>query len=154
MDSVDRKILDIIQNEIPIEKRPFQRIAEQLDLSEKNVIKRIQRLKKIGIIRRIGGSFDSNRLGYSSLLVAAKVPEQKLETIASILNRYTGVTHNYQRNHSFNLWFTLTARSEQRLHELLNKLKQETGISDMIPLPALKKFKIRVHFKMDFADSK
>lgn len=149
MDSVDRKILDIIQNEIPIEKRPFQRIAGQLELSESEVIQRIQRLKDQRIIRRIGGSFDSQRLGYRSLLIAAKVPDEKLETTAKILNRYTGVTHNYQRDHSYNLWFTLTATSEQRLNELLKKLKQETGIDAMIPLPALKKFKIRVHFKME-----
>lgn len=149
MDSMDRTILDIIQNEIPIERRPFQRIAEQLDTNENEVIQRIQRLKDQRIIRRIGGSFDSQRLGYRSLLVAAKVPDKKLESTAKILNRYTGVTHNYKRDHSYNLWFTLTATSEQRLYELMDKLKQETGIDAMIPLPALKKFKIRVHFKME-----
>lgn len=149
MDHTDRKILDIIQHEIPIEKRPFQRIAGQLGLTEREVIERIKQLKDQRIIRRIGGSFDSGRLGYRSTLVAAKVPAHKLKAAAEILNRYTGVTHNYQRDHLYNLWFTLTATSEQRLHELLDELKQETGIDAMIPLPALKKFKIRVHFKMD-----
>ncbi|MHB1347310.1 MAG: siroheme decarboxylase subunit alpha [Candidatus Humimicrobiaceae bacterium] len=150
MDNLDKKILDIIQQGIPVEKRPFLRIAEKLNLSETELIKRIQYLKEQGIIRRFGGKFDSQRLGYRSLLVAAKVPEKKLVATAEILNRYTGVTHNYQRNHSYNLWFTLTASSERRLYKLLEIFKQETGIDEMIPLPALKKFKNQVHFKMDF----
>ncbi len=150
MDKLDRKILDIIQDEIPIDKRPFRKIGEQLNLPESEIIQRIQRLKDEKIIRRVGGSFNSQRLGYHSLLVAAKVPEDRLERTAIILNQYVGVTHNYQRDHAYNLWFTLTAPSEHRLYELLEHLKRETGIVAMVPLPALKKFKIRVQFKMEF----
>jgi DNA-binding Lrp family transcriptional regulator len=149
MDVLDRKILDIIQKEIPIEKRPFKTIGEQIGLDETEVLQRINVLKEQGIIRRIGGSFDSKKVGYVSTLVAAKVPEDKLEQTATILNRYTGITHNYQRDHEYNLWFTLTASSKQRIEQLLEIIKQETGIQELISLPALKKYKIRVFFKMN-----
>jgi len=149
MDVLDRKILDIIQKEIPIEKRPFKTIGEQIGLDETEILQRINVLKEQGIIRRIGGSFDSKKVGYVSTLVAAKVPEDKLEQTATILNRYTGITHNYQRDHEYNLWFTLTASSKQRIEQLLEIIKQETGIQELISLPALKKYKIRVYFKMN-----
>ncbi len=149
MDVLDRKILDIIQKEIPIEKRPFKTIGEQIGLDETEILQRINVLKEQGIIRRIGGSFDSKKVGYVSTLVAAKVPEDKLEQTATILNRYTGITHNYQRDHEYNLWFTLTASSKQRIEQLLEIIKQETGIEELVSLPALKKYKIRVYFKMN-----
>ena len=148
MDKLDKKILDIIQKEIPIEPRAFKVVAEQVGTSEADVISRIKKLKQSRIIRRVGGSFDSKGLGYHSVLVAAKVSDEKLKNTVSCLNRYTGVTHNYQRNHDYNLWFTLTASSPKRVYEIIEILKQETGAQEMVPLPSLRKFKIKVHFKM------
>jgi siroheme decarboxylase len=148
MDKLDKKILDIIQKEIPIEPRAFKVVAEQVGTSEADVISRIKKLKQNRIIRRVGGSFDSKGLGYHSVLVAAKVSDEKLKNTVSCLNRYTGVTHNYQRNHDYNLWFTLTASSPKRVNEIIEILKQETGAQEMVPLPSLRKFKIKVHFKM------
>jgi len=148
MDELDKKILDAIQNEIPITKRPFAKIADKVGTSEPDVLLRLKKLKANKIIRRIGSSFDSKKLGYRSVLVAAVVSEEKLDNIAAIINRYTGVTHNYRRDHTYNLWFTLTASSEKRVDELLEQMKKETGIKNMFPLPALKKYKIAVHFKM------
>lgn len=148
MDKLDKKILDIIQKEIPIIPNAFKVVAEKVGTSETNVINRIKKLKKNGIIRRVGGSFDSKGLGYHSVLVAAKVSNEKLENTVSYLNRYTGITHNYQRNHDYNLWFTLTASSPTRVDEIINTLKKETGAQEMVTLPSLRKFKIEVHFKM------
>lgn len=148
MDALDRKILDLIQNDFPITSSPYTVIAKQVDSSEAEVLKRIRKLKDEKIIRRIGGIFDSPKLGYHSVLVAAKVTKSRLEETVAILNRYTGITHNYQREHEFNVWFTLTASSEMRLTELLEQIRQTTGIREMYPLPSLKKYKIRVHFNM------
>jgi siroheme decarboxylase len=148
MDDLDKKLLDTIQNEIPINKRPFNKIADQLGIAEKEVLRRMKKLMENKIIRRVGGSFDSQKLGYRSVLIAVVVPDDKLDKIAAIINRYTGVTHNYRRDHTYNLWFTLTASSEKRIDELLEQMKKETGIVKMFPLPALKKYKIAVHFKM------
>lgn len=152
MDPMDRKILDVIQKEIPIVPRAFQAVAQQVGTTEMEVIRRIQALKRKGIVRRIGGSFDAKHLGYHSVLVAAKVPEEKLKQIVSYLNRYTGVTHNYRRNHEYNIWFTLTAASEKRVHELLATIKADTGITEMVALPSFRKFKIKVHFQMGEED--
>ncbi|HDL18742.1 MAG TPA: Lrp/AsnC family transcriptional regulator [Bacteroidetes bacterium] len=148
MDQTDRKILDIIQKEIPIVPNAFEVVAQKAAIDKDDVINRIKRLKENGIIRRIGGSFDSTGLGYYSVLVAAKVAEEDLEQTVTFLNRFTGVTHNYQRNHEYNLWFTFTASSKQRVEELIEFFKQKTGAQEMIPLPSLQKFKIKVHFKM------
>lgn len=148
MDELDKKILDTIQQEIPIKKRPFTNIADQLGKTEEEVLRRMKKLMENKIIRRVGGSFNSQKLGYRSVLIAAVVPDEKLDKIAAIINRYTGVTHNYRRDHTYNLWFTLTASSERRIDELLEQMKEETGIKKMFPLPALKKYKIAVHFKM------
>ncbi|HDP98089.1 MAG TPA: Lrp/AsnC family transcriptional regulator [bacterium] len=149
MDILDRKILDAIQEEVPIVSRPFDYIARQVATSEPEVLKRIRKLKQEKIIRRVGGSFNSDKLGYFSTLVAARVPDEKLEKMVEKLNRYSGVTHNYLRGHYYNLWFTLTACSKQRLHELLEQMKQQTGIEELFPLPAVRKFKIMVNFKMN-----
>ena len=148
MDELDKKILDAIQHEIPIKNHPFTNIADQLGKTEEEVLRRIKQLIENKIIRRIGGSFDSQKLGYRSVLIAAVVPGEKLDKIAAIINRYTGVTHNYRRDHTYNLWFTLTASSEKRMDELLEQMKEETGIKKMFPLPALKKYKISVYFNM------
>ncbi len=148
MDQMDRKILDIIQTEIPIAPNAFKIVANQAGTTEKDLLSRINALKNKGIIRRIGGSFDSAGLGYHSVLVAAKVPKNKLPATVEMLNKYTGVTHNYLRDHEYNLWFTLTASSETRVYEIIEILKDKTGVKKMTPLPSLQKFKIKVHFKM------
>ena len=148
MDQMDRKILDIIQTEIPIVPNAFKVVANRVGTTETDLLSRINRLKSKGIIRRIGGSFDSAGLGYHSVLIAAKVPKKKLPATVKMLNKYTGVTHNYLREHEYNLWFTLTASSETRVYEIIEILKDKTGIKKMTPLPSLQKFKIKVHFKM------
>ena len=148
IDDVDRAILNRIQSDFPITKRPFLSIAENLGLSENEVIKRIEQLKEKGIIRRIGGNFVPEKLGFVSTLCAAKVPEDKIEGFARTVNRYPGVTHNYQRDNKYNIWFTFIARSMDEIKENLEDISRETGVKDILNLPATKMYKIRAHFDL------
>jgi DNA-binding Lrp family transcriptional regulator len=148
IDDVDRAILNRIQSDFPMTKRPYLSIAENLDLSENEVIKRLEQLKKKGIIRRIGGNFVPEKLGFVSTLCAAKVPEDKIERFARTVNRYPGVTHNYQRDHNYNIWFTFIAQSMDEIKENLEDISRETGVEAIINLPATKMYKIRAHFDL------
>ena len=148
MDKTDKNILNEIQSDFPISSRPYHELGKRLNLSESEIIKRIRLLKDVGIIRRIGGNFDSGRLGFTSTLCAAKVPEEKVNHFAEVVNRYPGVTHNYLRNHSFNIWFTFIAQDMARIENALKEISEETGVTEILNLPAVRSFKINVQFKL------
>jgi DNA-binding Lrp family transcriptional regulator len=148
IDDIDRAILNLIQSDFPITPRPYLTIAQRLGFSENDVIKRLDRLKKQGIIRRIGGNFVPEKLGFVSTLCAAKVPEDKIQSFAMAVNRYPGVTHNYQRDNKYNVWFTFIAPSMNEIEENLENISRQTGIKEIINLPATKVFKIRAHFNL------
>ncbi len=148
IDDMDRAILNLIQSDFPITPRPYLAIAERLGFSENDVIKRLGRLKKKGIIRRIGGNFVPEKLGFVSTLCAAKVPEDKIKSFAVVVNRYPGVTHNYQRDNKYNVWFTFIAPSMKEIEENLKNISKQTGIREIINLPATKVFKIKAHFDL------
>ncbi len=148
MDNLDRSILNRIQKGFPITSRPYLEVASQLGISEDEVIERIKGLKKTGVIRRLGGIFDSRKLGYKSTLCAIKVPEERIEEVAEIINHHLGVTHNYLRNHPYNMWFTYIAPSDEVLMNALHQIKKETKIDDLIHLPATNFFKINVNFHL------
>jgi DNA-binding Lrp family transcriptional regulator len=147
-DKTDRSILNRIQSHFPITSRPYLSIANDLGLSEAEVIKRIRRLKEKGIIRRIGANFTPKKLGFVSTLCAAKVPEDQIDFFARIINRYPGITHNYQRDHPFNIWFTFIAPTMEEIEKNLENISKETGITDIINLPATKTFKIKAKFDL------
>jgi DNA-binding Lrp family transcriptional regulator len=148
LDHMDRAILNLIQSNFPITPRPYLAIAQRLGFSENDVIKRLDRLKKRGIIRRIGGNFVPEKLGFVSTLCAARVPEDKIQSFAKAVNRYPGVTHNYQRDNKYNVWFTFIAPSMKEIEENLENISRKTGIKEIINLPATKVFKIRAHFNL------
>ena len=148
IDDVDKAILNRIQSDFPITSRPYRTIAEDLGLSEGEVLKRVSRLKASGIIRRIGGNFKPEKLGFVSTLCAAKVPEDKISQFAEVVNRYPGVTHNYRRENEFNIWFTFIATSMDEINANLEQITAETGVTDILNLPATKVFKIRAEFKV------
>ena len=148
IDDMDKAILNLIQSDFPITPRPYLVIAERLGFSENDVIKRLDRLKKKGIIRRIGGNFVPEKLGFVSTLCAARVPEDKIEKFAVSVNRYPGVTHNYQRDNRYNVWFTFIAPSMKEIEKNLKNISQQTGIKEIINLPATKVFKIKAHFDL------
>lgn len=148
IDEIDRAILNRIQSDFPITRRPYLSIADDLNLSEENIIKRLKRLKQKGIIRRIGGNFAPEKLGFVSTLCAAKVPEDKIDSFAKIVNRYPGVTHNYRRDNKYNIWFTFIAQSMKEIIGNLEDISRETGVNGIINLPAIKMYKIKAHFNL------
>ncbi len=148
MDDLDRQLLNVMQKDFPVCEQPFLEIGKKLNIGEKEVLARIQKLKSDGLIRRIGGVFNSKNMGYKSSLLAAKVPLEKLEPAASYINRFPGVTHNYQRSHSYNLWFTLSASSPEKFNQIIGLIKKNTGIKDIAELPAINIFKREVSFNL------
>ena len=146
LDDTDKAIINRIQSDFPIDARPYRVIARELGLTEKQVIERVRTMKNEGIIRRIGGNFVPHKVGFVSTLCAAKVPEDKIDTFAGVVNRYTGVTHNYQRDNEFNIWFTFIAPSREEIAANLDRIAGETGVNTILNLPATKVFKIRAKF--------
>lgn len=148
LDPADRAILNIIQTRFPLVSRPYAAVAGEVGLSEAEVLSRVAALKAAGIIRRIGGIFASDQLGFSSTLVALKVEAEKLEAVALAVSAYPGVTHNYERAHEFNLWFTLVSQTPAELEQILNEIMRLDGVFKLRNLPALKLFKIGVNFEL------
>lgn len=146
MDEVDKKILNRVQSDFPISSRPYQTIAEELHLSEEEVLTRLTRLKENGIIRRIGANFAPEKLGFVSTLCAASVPDKDIETFTRVVNQYPGVTHNYQRDNEFNIWFTFIAESAAEIEKNLGDISKKTGISNILNLPASRVYKIKAQF--------
>ncbi|WP_028320671.1 siroheme decarboxylase subunit alpha [Desulfatiglans anilini] len=149
MDDTDKAILNEIQSDFPITSRPYRDLGERLNLGEEEVISRVQRLKEAGVIRRIGGNFHSNRLHFTSTLCAARVPAEHVERFVDVVNRYPGVTHNYLRNHPYNIWFTFIAEDMDRIEQALAEISAETGGVEILNLPAKKMFKIKVDFEIN-----
>jgi DNA-binding Lrp family transcriptional regulator len=148
MDSIDKKILNIIQKEFPVVAEPFKVVAERMGITEDEVLERISRLKKEGIIRRIGAVFDSKNIGFVSTLCAARVPEDTLKDFVEVVNSYPGVTHNYRRSHEYNVWFTFIAPDEGTLEKSLAEIRDRTGIADIISMSAVRTFKIDASFEL------
>ncbi len=148
MDQIDRTILNEIQSDFPIVLRPYLELGERLGLTEEEVFGRIKKLKAEGIIRRIGGNFSSRQLHFTSTLCAAKVPKEKIDLFVEAVNTYPGVTHNYLRNHEYNIWFTFIAPTEAYIKDALEEISRSTGVEEILNLPAVRMFKIRVDFEV------
>jgi DNA-binding Lrp family transcriptional regulator len=146
LDAVDKAIINRIQSDFPIDARPYRVIARELNLDESQVIVRVQALKEAGVIRRIGGNFVPDKVGFVSTLCAAKVPVNAIDAFAEAVNQYSGVTHNYQRDNEFNVWFTFIARTREEIQRNLLEISQKTGVDTILNLPATKVFKIRAQF--------
>lgn len=146
MDSRDKELLNEIQVSFPVEPHPYRVLGERLGMTEKEVLDRIANLKHEGIIRRMGASINSRRVGYVSTLLAAQVPSEKFESFVETVNACPGVTHNYERKHKYNVWFTLIASSESEKERTLKELSETTGVK-IFEFPAKRIFKIRVDFK-------
>ncbi len=148
LEQKEKQLLDIIQANFPISQRPYKDLGEQLGISEEEALAIVKKLKSDKLIRRLGANFQSAKLGFRSTLCAAKVPEEKLNFFIETVNSYTGTTHNYLRNHDFNIWFTLIAPSWEKVLETLDEITAKTGI-EILNLPAIKLYKIKVDFKLD-----
>jgi DNA-binding Lrp family transcriptional regulator len=148
LDEMDRMILNEIQSHFPIEARPYRVLAETLGCSEEEVLQRVQDLKNREVIRRIGANCNSRKLGYTSTLCAAKVPSRLMERFVKVVNSYMGVTHNYRRDHDYNIWFTLIAPSKEKIERILGEIVELTEVGEIISLPAERLFKIQVDFEV------
>ena len=148
LDLIDKKLLDIIQTAFPLVSRPYAALGEQLGISEEEALERVKAMKERRIIRRLGANFQSAKLGFRSTLCGAKVPEDKLDQFIADVNALPGVTHNYLRDHEFNVWFTLIGPSWDDVCATLEGITARTGVPIM-NLPATKLFKIRVDFQME-----
>jgi DNA-binding Lrp family transcriptional regulator len=143
IDQRDRELMGALQNEIPLVSTPFAVIGQSIDMSEKEVIKRTERLKREGLIHQLAPQFDPRALGYRSCLVAARVDDDQIDNAAAIINAHPGVTQNYKRNNDFNLWFTIAVAptSQLGLERTIEILGEEAGCETVRPLPTLKQYK-------------
>ena len=144
----DKSLLNLLQGNLPVCSRPFARLADELRTDEQTVIDRLNELRAQGYLRRIGTFFNSNRLGYNGTLVALKVNPADMGKVAAAINSYPGVTHNYEREGSYNLWFTLLTPNLATEQKILNEVEELAGVDGLLNLKAHKKYKINVQFKL------
>lgn len=148
LDLIDKRLLDIIQTDFPLVPRPYAALGEQLGITEEEALNRVRRMKASKLIRRMGANFHSAKLGFRSTLCAAKVPGDQIDSFVTEVNSCPGVTHNYLRNHAYNIWFTLIGPSWDDVCATLEEITRRTGIP-VLNLPATRLYKIRVDFQME-----
>jgi DNA-binding Lrp family transcriptional regulator len=150
LDEFDKRLLNQMQGSFPIVPRPYAEVATALGVEEDVVLRRVAELIQQRIIRQVTPIFDTRALGFQSMLVAAKVDAEHPWRPAKIINAHPGVSHNYLRNHEFNMWFTVATEPDSALglEGTLEVLKQETGAESVRQLPTLKLFKIRMDLEM------
>jgi DNA-binding Lrp family transcriptional regulator len=151
LDELDRKLLNLMQGRFPLSRRPYAEVARLAEVSEEETLRRVARLVEHRIIREITPIFDTRALGYKSMLVAAKVDPENPHRAADFINSHPGVTHNYLRNHDFNMWFTLAVEPDSTLgmDGTLEVIQARTGAESIRQLPTLKLFKIRMDLEME-----
>ena len=151
LDAVDKRLLNLMQGRFPLEPRPYASVAAEAEISEEETLTRIQRLLDERIIRQVTPIFDTRALGYKSMLVAAKVDPDNPWRAAKIINAHPGVSHNYLRNHDFNIWFTIAVEPDSMLglDGTLDALAAEAGATSIRQLPTLTLFKIRMDLEME-----
>jgi DNA-binding Lrp family transcriptional regulator len=147
-DALDSQLINLLQYEFPLAKEPYRELATRLDTSEDEILTRIRRLKADGVIREIGPIFNSKMIGLASTLVALRVPEHAVDRAAQIINSYAGVTHNYEREGEYNIWFTITAASEEGLASMLEEIKGKIHPLDSLVVPVRRVLKLRTNFKL------
>lgn len=151
VDRTDLILLDFLQDDIPLEPNPWQILAQKVGLSEDETLARIQVLADKGVLRGIAPTLESGAIHpMVSTLVAFRVPDGDIERVAAVVNQYSEVSHNFRRNHLYNLWFTLAASSHERINEVIREICSLTGVqsNDVLNLFTEKKYKINVRFPL------
>ena len=151
LDALDRRLLNLMQGSFPIARRPYEHVAARAGVGEQEAMERVRRLLQKRIIRQVTPIFDTRALGYSSMLVAAKVDPEYPHRAAQIINNHPGVSHNYLRNHDFNLWFTIATEPDSKLglDGTLEVLARDAQAESIRKLPTLRLFKIRMDLEME-----
>ena len=148
LDTIDKAILNLIQWDFPLSRRPFAEIGKQLNISEEESRRRIKSIKETGIIRQINAIFDTRRLGYKSVLAAMSIKPENLDQVASKINEHPGVSHNYERDHEYNLWFTIAVPPNGSIQRDLANFTNLAGVIKYRLLPTLRLYKIGVRLDM------
>ncbi len=150
MDQLDSKILKVLQDEFPISDKPYDILAAKLHITVDELYSRTQQMIKTGLIRRIGLSIDSKKIGFSSTLAAVSVSTENVERASEIIGSFPEVTHSYLRNDEFNIWFTIIAADEQRIENILKQIQTQLSLKDsqILNLPAKRFFKLDARFNL------
>ncbi|MDX1441658.1 MAG: Lrp/AsnC family transcriptional regulator [Nitrosopumilaceae archaeon] len=148
MDDLDKELLNEIQWSFPLVERPFDVLAKKFDVSSEIIKEKLRLLKKSGVIRQLSAIFDTRKLGYKSSLVAMTVEQDRLVDVANIINKHPGVSHNYERNHEFNLWFTIATPPGTNVKTEVDKFSKLPGVKATRMLPTIQMFKIGVKLDM------
>lgn len=150
MDSIDRRILQELQDNFPLEERPYDVLAERLQIPAGELWDRIQRMLDEGLIRRIGASVDSRKFGFRSTLAAVSVEPQRVGEAAEVIGRFSEVTHSYLRDDAFNIWFTIIAVDDRRIEEILEQIRSSLSLesSKVLNLPVKRMFKLDARFSV------
>ncbi len=144
-DTLDRELINRYQSGFPLSSRPYAEVAEQLGISEEETIERISRLLDTGVLTRFGPLFNIEAFGGLFTLTAMEVPTERFEEVNEIVNGFSEVAHNYEREHQLNMWFVLACESEAETEAVLQKLEQATGIHPY-PFPKIQEFFIGLRF--------
>lgn len=150
MDNINRRILQELQDDFPLESRPYEIVADRLCLSKEDLWERIQQMLDEGVIRRIGASIDSRKIGFRSTLAAVSVEPELVDRAAEIIGGFHEVTHSYLRNDPFNIWFTIIAVDEKRIEEILKQIRDSLALEEtkVLNLPVKRLFKLDARFKV------
>lgn len=149
MDDLDSRIIEELQENFPLEVHPYEIIAENLGIDTDQLWQRVSALTEAGVIRRMGFSIDSRKMGYYSTLTAIRVPENRIDEVSELISTYPQITHSYLRDDAFNIWFTVIAEDKGRVFAVLDEIRLKLGLAgeDMMDLPAEKLFKLDARFK-------
>ncbi len=150
-DETDIILLDLLQDEIPLISNPWELIAQKAGISQEEVLVRLNRLADTGVLRGIAPILESDMISPRvSTLIAVRVPEKDIQRVAALVNQYSEVSHNFRREHAYNLWFTLSSRSRDHIDTILAEIQSLTGIhpDDILDLVTEKKYKIDVRFPL------
>ena len=139
MDDVDRRLIGALQGDFPICERPYAEVGRRLGLDEDAVIARLERLLEDGVLSRFGPMYDAERLGGGLTLAAMTVPDERFEEVATIVNGFSEVAHNYERAHALNMWFVLATERPERIAEVLCQIEAATGLP-VLNLPKLEEY--------------
>src|SRR6202049_2400708 len=148
LDDVDRELLNAVQWDFPVEATPYAALGERLGITDGEVRDRIDKVKRDGVLRQLSAIFDTRALGYTSALIAAKVDADLVDDAAAIVSAHPGVSHNYKRNHIYNLWYTIAVPPGASLDDHIDVLHRSSGATTTRKLPTLKLYKIGVKLDM------
>ena len=148
LDTTDKQLINLYQRDLPVCDRPYQAMSRQLGIAEEEVIERLQSLQDSQVLSRVGPVFEHSRAG-ASLLAALAVPDEQIDLVAALVNLAPGVNHNYAREHTYNLWFVMTAPDEDTLEERLDELEHQLRLP-MLRLPMVEAYHIDLGFEIDW----